>query len=238
MAITPEWTAAALTGRTRSHIQELSDPRCSLHHAVIEPFLALRIAASQSNIKLAPLSSFRDFERQLRIWNEKCRGERPLLDRDGTLQNPARLSDSACVQTILHWSALPGASRHHWGTEIDVIDANALPEGVVAQLIPEEFAPGGPFEKLNAWLETHASRYGFYRPYSQDQGGVQPEPWHLSYAPVAQPALQKMSVTILQSALEGSDIEKIAAVTEALPEIFQRYVMNVAAPPAAALRPV
>jgi LAS superfamily LD-carboxypeptidase LdcB len=238
MATTPEWTAEALTGRTRTHIEELNEPRCSLHRAVIAPFMALRSAALQSNIELTPLSSFRDFDRQLRIWNEKCRGQRPLLDRDGRLQDPTQLSDLVCVRTILHWSALPGASRHHWGTEIDVIDANALSAGQQAELLPEEFAPGGPFAKLNAWLEIHAARFGFYRPYVQDQGGVQPEPWHLSYAPVAQQALQQMSVPIMRSALENSGIDKEQALSEVLPEIFQRYVMNVAPPPAAALRPV
>ena len=37
---------------------------------------------------------------------------------------------------ILEWSALPGASRHHWGSEFDVFDLAALPEGYRVQLLP------------------------------------------------------------------------------------------------------
>ncbi len=36
--------------------------------------------------------------------------------------------------------------------------------------------------------------FGFYRPYAVDRGGVHPEPWHLSYAPLAQQALAAFSL--------------------------------------------
>ena len=71
----------------------------------------------------------RDFDRQLLLpWNRKWRGERPLHDREGRLLDPARLDDAGRVQAILCWSAIPG-SRHHWGTDVDVIDAAAMPPG-------------------------------------------------------------------------------------------------------------
>ena len=86
---------------------------------------------------------------------------------------------------ILLWSALPGASRHHWGTEIDVIDRAALRPGQHAQLIPAEYCAEGVFGGLDRWLTEHAGAFGFFRPYDRDRGGVQPEPWHLSFAPVS-----------------------------------------------------
>ena len=49
------------------------------------------------------------------------------------------------IEAILPWSALPGASRHHWGTDVDLIDRKATPPGYRVQLTPEEFEPGGPF---------------------------------------------------------------------------------------------
>ena len=65
-----------LTGRARTHIVDLDAPRCSLHAAVVQPLLAMRAAAAGQGIDLVPFSSFRDFDRQLSIWNAKARGER------------------------------------------------------------------------------------------------------------------------------------------------------------------
>jgi len=50
--------------------------------------IALRAAAQAQGIELAAASSFRDFERQLGIWNDKFLGRRALLDRDGTRWTP------------------------------------------------------------------------------------------------------------------------------------------------------
>jgi LAS superfamily LD-carboxypeptidase LdcB len=225
------FSAAELTGRSRRHIVALSDPPCALHRAVVEPFLALRGAGRATGLELVPVSSFRDFDRQLAIWNGKCRGERPLLGVDGAPVAAADLDDDALVATILHWSALPGASRHHWGTDFDVIDAAALPEGYRPQLVPEEYAPGGVFWRLGAWLDVHAARFGFYRPYGSYRGGAQPEPWHLSYAPVAAAALRQFSAGMLREALRDADLAARKAVDERLPEIFERYVLRVDALP-------
>ena len=54
------------------------------------------------------------------------------------------------------------------------------------KLTREEFAPGGPFAPLAAWLDIHAPRFGFFRPYQGVRSGVQPEPWHFSFAPIAE----------------------------------------------------
>jgi LAS superfamily LD-carboxypeptidase LdcB len=229
------FTPEELTGRSRTHIVELEEPPCSLHREVVAPFLRLRAAAAEAGIDLVPVSSFRDFGRQARIWNAKCRGERELLDREGQVMDFAALDERGLVEAILHWSSLPGASRHHWGTDFDVIDAAAVPEGYRPQLVTSEYAPGGVFDLLNQWLQVHAHRFGFYWPYSTDRGGYQPEPWHLSYAPLAQQALQGMSVEMLRSALAAAGIDAMDTVNRQLPEIFARYVVNVDAPPATQL---
>jgi LAS superfamily LD-carboxypeptidase LdcB len=234
----PIFSDSELTGRSRGHIRELADPSCALHHAVVEPFLALRAAAAQDGIDLVPFSSFRDFERQLGIWNAKARGERELRDAEGRLLDAATLDEEARVTAILHWSALPGASRHHWGTDFDVMDAAAMPPGYRLQVVPEEFAAGGVFAQLDAWLAQHAEGFGFYRPYTTWRGGVQPEPWHLSHAAVAQAALEQFSLPVLRDALEAVGIEGRAVLERKLPEILQRYVRNVDAPPARALSAV
>jgi LAS superfamily LD-carboxypeptidase LdcB len=227
-----------LTGRVRSHLSELTDPRASLHNMVVRPFLAMRAAAAADGIDLVAFSSFRDFDRQLAIWNGKFRGERPMQDRLGNPIDARTLTPAERVEAILWWSAMPGASRHHWGTDFDVMDANALPTGYKLQVTPAEYARGGIFERLTTWLDAHMSAFGFFRPFATDRGGVTPELWHLSYAPVAREAERAISVTGLRDVLTNADIEGKAEVLAALDRNFTNYVVNVdAAPAAAAISP-
>ncbi|MFI4914366.1 MAG: M15 family metallopeptidase [Steroidobacterales bacterium] len=230
-----EFSLEELTGRVRSHVVEVEDPRCTLHRAVVAPFLALRAAASEAGMELAPTSTFRDFSQQLRIWNDKFRGARPLLDQDSRPLDPRAMSAEQIVDAILRWSALPGASRHHWGTEIDVIDRKALREGQRPQLVPAAFAAGGAFARLGTWLSQHCEQYGFYRPYDVDRGGVLPEPWHLSYAPISSRALAQLTLDALARTLSSAAIDGAAVINARLPEIYQRYVLAVAPPGMAAL---
>ncbi len=223
--------ALQLTGRDRGHIVDLAAPRCTLHADAVDAFLAMREDAAGAGIDLLPLSSFRDFERQRLIWNTKYRGERPALDRGGQRVDMSRLSAEKKVETILLWSALPGASRHHWGSEIDVGDGAVIAGGYDPQLERAEFRPGGKFAALSRWLGRNMNRYGFYRPYTRAGRGVQPEPWHLSFAPVARRALPMLTVDVLAAAIAGAGVEGEAAILARLPSIHERYVMGVDAPP-------
>jgi LAS superfamily LD-carboxypeptidase LdcB len=220
-----------LTGRDRGHLVTLEAPRCTLHAAAVRPFLALRQAAAAAGFDLVPVSSFRDFDRQRAIWNAKFRGERPVLDRAGRAVDMAALDSGARVETILLWSALPGASRHHWGSDIDVADGNVMSAGYEPRLEAGEYRRGGPFAALSAWLGQHMRRFGFFRPYTRRGRGVQPEPWHISYAPVARPALAKMTTRLLAESIAGAGVEGEAEILERLDAIRERYVLDVDAPP-------
>ncbi len=202
-----------------------------LHAAAVRPFLAMREAAALAGFDLVPVSSFRDFGRQRAIWNAKFRGERRALDRAGRPLDILTLDAGARVETILLWSALPGASRHHWGSDVDVADGKAMASGYAPKLELDEYRRGGPFAALSAWLGANMRRFGFYRPYTRRGRGVQPEPWHLSYAPVAKPALAKMSVRLLAEAIRGSGVEGEAEILARLPAIRERYLLDVDAPP-------
>jgi hypothetical protein len=180
---------------------------------------------------VAAASSFRDFDTQVRIWNEKWTGRRPLHDRDGTTLVAARLAPAARVRAILIWSAPPGASRHHWGSDLDVYDRAAVAVGSGPSLLPEEYAPDGPFAALTAWLDANMHRYGFYRPYRTDRGGVSPEPWHLSHAPTAREASLRLRPATLRAAIEASELEGKAALLKSLPRVYRRYVRAVDPPP-------
>lgn len=87
---------------------------------------------AENGFRLRLESAYRPFEKQLSIWNRKAAGELPLLDEFGKpMQRPS--DEEKLMYAILTWSALPGASRHHLGTDIDVVDANACPEGYEVQ---------------------------------------------------------------------------------------------------------
>jgi LAS superfamily LD-carboxypeptidase LdcB len=219
-----------ITGRARTHVVDVEDLGCGLHYEAVASFLAMRDAAAAAGIRLAAPSGFRDFATQLNIWNRKWRGERPLLSRQGQLLDRQALADAEMVDVILTWSAIPGGSRHHWGTDVDVIDAAAMPEGYKPRLVTEEYAADGVFARLNAWLDGNLARFGFFRPFRTDRGGVSPEPWHISYAPVSMPALESLSLATLRRTLSESNLEGKALVLDRLPEIYTRYLLNIDGP--------
>lgn len=219
-----------LTGRTRSHIVELQQPHCVLHYEAVASFLAMRDAAASDGIDLAARSSFRDFDTQMLIWNRKWNGERQLLDRNSQPIERSKIEDGQAVDAILCWSAIPGGSRHHWGSDVDVIDAAAVPEGYKVQLVPAEYAPDGIFARLGRWLDANMASFGFFRPYRTDRGGVSPEPWHVSYAPVSMPALESLSLSTLRHVIDASPIAGKPHVLARLPEIYTRFMLAIDAP--------
>ncbi len=197
-----------------------------IHRDMLPSYKALEARASDQGFELAIASGYRSFDRQLGIWNAKARGERPILDDGGQPIARASLSDKEAVYAILRWSALPGGSRHHWGTDIDVIDRAALPEGYSVQLTVEETTSGGVFAPFHQWLSSHLSTEdtGFYRPYPMDAGGVACEPWHLSYAPLAKQYQKQLTLEVLYARIERADMALKPKVLKHLKDIYQRFV--------------
>jgi LAS superfamily LD-carboxypeptidase LdcB len=195
-----------------------------LHRAVLSPYRQLARAAQAHNLELAIASGYRSFARQLAIFNAKASGARAVLDDAGCPVAMHALDDTQKLWAILRFSALPGTSRHHWGCDIDVFDRAAMPAGYQLQLTAAECGSGGVFERLHRWLDTSLPGSGFYRPYQQDLGGVAPEPWHLSYAPVAERYRAALTPEALAATLQASDIALKPVVLANLPAIFKHYV--------------
>lgn len=218
-----EWT-----GRARTHVRQYAQPRFAARPEVADAFLALRAAAAHDGIDLTPIASWRPFEAQLRNWNRKFGGEATLYDIDGQPRERTGMTPEDIVWAILGWSAFPGASRRHWGTDIDVFDRAALPAGQKVRLLPQEVRAGGVFAPLHAWLDEHMARFGFFRPYREYRGGMYPEPWHLSYAPSARVALEAFDIDVLERVIKEADgmLGRELAL-EMLPEIVRRHVMGV-----------
>jgi len=222
--------ALELTGRARTHVVQRDDLRAALHADALGAFLDMKADAARLGLDIAITSAFRDFEAQERIWNMKYRGERPVYDEQGQPRDHAALGPEALVEAIMCWNAVPGASRHHWGTELDLIDRAAMPAGYRVQLVPAECAVGGVFHDLHCWLDANLVRYGYFRPYRVFRGGVRPEPWHVSYAAVSVPALKALTPEVLAETIAASDMLGKDLVLSRLDSVYERYVANVDAP--------
>ena len=229
----PMLTEMELTGRATTHVVQRDDLGAALEHETLQAFLAMREAAALEGIEIRIVSGYRDFAAQQRIWDEKYLGERPLYDAQGNTREHGALDPDQLIDAIVCWSAVPGGSRHHWGTELDVIDSAALPDGYRVRLMPDEAHPGGVFDRLHRWLNANMGVFGFYRPYRTFRGGVNPEPWHLSYAPVAAHALDTLTLVAFQNAVRTSSILGKDRVLARSSEIYQRYIANVDMPDSA-----
>ena len=125
------------------------------------------------------VSSFRDYYHQQRI----C--ERKYLN----YTQESGMSPLDAIEKIIEYSTIPGTSRHHWGTDIDIIDGFPKASGDV--LVPEKFEASGPYEGFKLWLDENSTKYGFYLVYTDNprRRGFKYEPWHYSYAPISIPML-------------------------------------------------
>lgn len=216
---------SCVTGKSDAHI-DFEKIEVPIHRRVVEPVEQLKkVAYEDEGISLTLASGFRNFERQLMIWNEKATGQRELVGANGERLNYEELSRTKLMFSILRWSALPGGSRHHWGTDFDVFDIRAIPKNYSLRLSVNEYALNGPFYKLHCWLEKNAQRLGFERPYIRDMGGVAPEPWHISYTQVAREMGKHLCIEVLESLIRSSEIELKEEILRNLDEIFEKYIV-------------
>lgn len=218
-------TQDQLLGLDESHLILVGRGPHRLTAATAAAFNDMQVAAAYEGFNLQAASSWRSFERQLAIWNGKWRGERPLLDADNQPLDALQLDDMERLHAILRWSALPGTSRHHWGTDLDIYDPDSLPVGTRLALEPWEYEAGGWFADLGEWLGDHMADFGFFLPYAKPLDaaqGVAYEPWHISFAPES--GEQRLDPNALALCLQQADIEGKECILAHLDEILARYV--------------
>jgi len=140
-----------------------------------QAFLKMSAAAQKSGFKIKVVSSYRNYAHQNRIWERKYK----KFTQEG-------LSPIEAIQKIIEYSTIPGTSRHHWGTDIDIVDGNAF-QPKDGLLLEQNFEGDGPFCPFKEWLDIHANTFGFYLVYTNDKKrkGFKYEPWHYSYAPLS-----------------------------------------------------
>ena len=194
-----EYSILELMGK--AHI-DLFGEDINLREEAYLAFSDMRDAARKDGIEIKIVSSFRNFARQKAIFERKY--ER--FTEEG-------LEPLAAIDKIVEYSTIPGTSRHHWGTDIDIIDGNAPAEGDV--LVPEKFYDGGPYGKLKAWMDNYASSFDFHLVYTDTPGrrGFKYEPWHYSYAPLSIPMLSQFRKKNIMELLLEEDIRGIENCT-------------------------
>lgn len=169
-------------------------------------------------------SAYRTFDKQLSIWNRKASGELKLLDANGLPMERPR-DEEQLMFAILTWSALPGASRHHLGTDLDVVDGNACPAGYEVELTPAEcdgmFAP---FHKRLTELMEEGESAGFSRVFVPGRGRIQPEMWHIAHLPTSRRYLENFSLARLRSIYEKTDIACKSALLDNLDQLAKDYI--------------
>ena len=145
-----------------------------MHKEAMKAFLEMADAARADGINFKVVSAARNFFRQKQIWEAKWNGSRLVGGKNlsKTIKDPVQRA-----LKILEFSSMPGTSRHHWGTDIDL---NAL---------ENSYFEKGQGKKEYEWLINNAKAFGFCQTYTalgvERPHGYQEEKWHWSYKPIA-----------------------------------------------------
>ncbi len=164
--ITPE----ILIGKSNAIQPLLKGKDIKLQKEVYDALQKMTAAAKKDNVHIVLVSGYRSFAHQKRIWNRKFDKYR----KQG-------LSVKQCIEKITNYTAIPGTSRHHWGTDVDLSD---------------KYASGLNNKKralFNQWMQKNAKKFGFYLVYTNDKNrtGYKYESWHFTYKKLSKPLLEK-----------------------------------------------
>lgn len=215
-----------LTGLSSSHLIKDQGNKY-LHPKAKQALDAMRISAKKQGFNLSIASGFRDFDRQQLIWNNKYSGKATILSKVERPIATDSLSELEKLMAILHWSALPGASRHHWGSDLDIYDKVLLPLNQPLQLTTSEYDENGCFFELTQWLKENMEKFDFFLPYQKDLGGVAREPWHISYRPIAEQALIDLDENLIYDLILQKKVLGKSLICEHLPMIYKQFISNI-----------
>ncbi len=163
-----------------------------LRKETLNAYLQMQDAAGKDGIEIKIASATRNFDYQKNLWNSEWSGVKIVNG-----ENLAQSFPDGFVRfkKILEYVAVPGTSRHHWGTEIDINGAN----------LPYFESETGIREYQ--WLVKNAGSFGFcqtYRARGLDRRtGYGEEKWHWSYLPLARVFTQEYKRLIKNEDIKG-----------------------------------
>jgi LAS superfamily LD-carboxypeptidase LdcB len=172
-----------------------------LRRAAYESFVQMADSAALEGIRLNIISAGREFNHQKAIWETKW------TTKYNYISNP-----TARAKEILNYSAMPGSSRHHWGTEVDI---NALSNAYFST---------GEGKKTYDWMLKNAARFGYCQVYNNKNDrnfkGYNEERWHWSYMPLSTIMLEDYLKQVDYSMIKGFLGEETAPELQ----IIENYV--------------
>ncbi|MEM7106497.1 MAG: M15 family metallopeptidase [Bacteroidota bacterium] len=183
-----------------------------LRKEVYESYKKMHAAALKEGIRLTIISDTRAFNRQKQIWEGKWNGSRLVGGKDlsKTIPDPKERA-----LKILEFSSMPGTSRHHWGTDLDINN------------LENSYFESGRGKQEYDWLVVNAASYGFCQPYTEKEvsgrTGYEEEKWHWSYTPTStiltKAYVEKINEDMI-GGFAGSESAKIIGVIE-------KYVLGI-----------
>lgn len=175
-----------------------------LRKEVLEAFILLHQAAKNDGINLKIISATRNFITQKIIWEDKWKKN----------QHPSSDVKNKALQ-ILRYNSMPGISRHHWGTDIDLNKTN------------NTYFSHGKGKLEYDWLVDNAHKFGFYQVYNSKNEdrlyGFEEEKWHWSYIPTAKNLLQQYIEKVTYEDITGF----VGAKSAETIDVINKYVSSI-----------
>jgi zinc D-Ala-D-Ala carboxypeptidase len=191
--------------------KELSSRSIKVLQEVHSSFASMAKKAAKAGITLKVVSGYRPFAHQKRIWEGKYNGKRLVNSKDLSETIP---DVKKRALKILEFSSMPGTSRHHWGTDIDI---NNLENSY--------FSFGKGLKEYN-WLLKNAADFGFCQVYTAKttgRTGYEEEKWHWSYMPIAKDYLNAYLDQVQYNDISGFAGSEAAATID----VIKNYVFGI-----------
>jgi LAS superfamily LD-carboxypeptidase LdcB len=175
-----------------------------------EAFKKMYNHALNDGIRLQIRSATRNFNYQKGIWESKWTGAKLIEGGENLAETTPDAKERALK--ILRYSSMPGSSRHHWGTDIDL---NSFDNSW--------FEKGEGLDIYN-WLKEHAAEHGFCQPYSAGRPhGYFEERWHWTYMPVSQKLTELARQEMKNEMIKGF----LGSETAVSIDIVRKYVLGI-----------
>jgi len=186
-------------------------PKQYLRTEALQHFMKMADDAKKESVNLFILSSTRNFDEQKQIWEDKWTGKTFVNNK-----NLALIKDTVLrAKEIMKYSSMPSASRHHWGTDVDLDN------------FTNSYFDHGEGLKVYNWLVKNAHKYGFCNPYnSKGNGhrtGYEEERWHWSYYPIANVCMERYFDEINYEDIKGF----LGAGTEKEIGVIKNYLLSI-----------
>lgn len=192
---------------------ELSGTTFQLQKDVYDAYQKMKLAAKNDGVDMRCVSGYRSFERQKLIWNRKYKRFTEI----------EKMTPEKSIHKIITYSTIPGTSRHHWGTDLDIVDNGV---SVSAPLLdPKKYEEEGPYGALKKWMDAHANRFGFYLVYtnSSSRKGFYYEPWHYTYRPLSKSLLKQFMKSNIRSIIKNENIMGYEYMTDVF---IEKYIQE------------